>query len=216
MYKIFPAFLFFCLTALPLLATDHPGLLDASKALNEKAPDTYRVKFETTKGDFTVLVTRDWSPNGADRFYNLVKMGYFKKISFFRVMEGFMAQFGIHGNPEVNKVWSERSFPDDPSKGISNKPGTLVFAHKGRPDTRGTQLYINIGDNANLDSMGFTPLGRLEGDGLGIILSLYSGYGDCMPRGRAPDQARAIKLGNAYIEKFWPNLDYIHNITIVE
>jgi len=191
------------------------ALRDPSKA-TEIAPIEYRLLFNTTKGDFTVLVQRDWSPNGADRLYNLVKAGYYKNIAFFRVIQGFMAQFGLHGDPEINKIWADYSFADDPSRGISNEAGTLVFAKKGTPNSRSTQLYINLVDNPNLDSMGFTPLGRVEGDGMEVVRELYSGYGEGRPRGYGPDQQLLKLQGNAYLEESFPRLDYIISITLVD
>lgn len=191
------------------------ALMDPARA-SETAPDTYRVQFKTTKGDFTVKINRSWSPNGADRFYNLVKIGYFKDIAFFRVITGFMAQFGVHGNPAVNTVWSENSFPDDPSRGIGNRTGTLVFAKKGLPNSRSTQLYINTSDNFNLDAMGFTPLGEVEGEGMTVVKALYAGYGEGMPNGRGPHQGMLVKRGNEYLKKFFPNLDYINSIELLD
>ena len=136
---------------------------DPSK-LTEKAPESFKVQFDTTKGKFTVAVTRSLSPNGADRFYNMVRSGYFKDIAFFRVIPGFMAQFGVHGDPAVSAKWREASIADDPVKG-SNTRGTITFATAG-PDTRTTQLFINFADNTRLDGMGFSPFGKvIEGNG---------------------------------------------------
>ena len=190
----------------------HPGLKDPAKA-TEKAPDAFKVKFTTTKGDFLVEVNRAWAPNGADRIYNLVKIGYFKDVAFFRAIEGFMVQFGIHGDPAVSAAWRRANIPDDPVK-ESNKPGYLTFATAGR-NTRTTQLFINYGDNKGLDSQGFSPVGRVI-HGMQVVESLYKGYGEGAPNGRGPDQGRVQGEGNAYLKRDFPNLDYIQSATIVE
>ena len=207
-------FLLAAFGTMPLLAQSDI-LRDPSKA-TEIAPFEYRLLFSTTKGDFTVLVQRDWSPHGADRLYNLVKAGYFENIAFFRVIQGFMAQFGLHGDPDINKIWADNSFPDDPRAGISNDAGTLVFAKKGIPNSRSTQLYINLVDNPKLDQMDFTPLGRVEGDGMEVMRQIYSGYGEGRPRGMGPDQQLLKISGNAYLERDFPRLDYIISITLVD
>jgi peptidyl-prolyl cis-trans isomerase A (cyclophilin A) len=186
-------------------------LKDPSK-LTEKAPDIFKVKFDTTKGAITIEVTRDWAPKGADRFYNLVKAGYFKDIAFFRVIPGFMAQFGIHGDPEISKVWSDANINDDPVKG-SNKRGTITFATAG-PNTRSTQFFINFGDNVNLDSSGFAPFGKVV-EGMDVVDKINSEYGEGAPRGRGPRQDRIQGEGNAYLKKDFPNLDYIKSATIL-
>jgi peptidyl-prolyl cis-trans isomerase A (cyclophilin A) len=182
--------------------------------LNEKAPDTFKAKFATSKGDFVIEVTRAWAPNGADRFYNLVKNGYFDECRFFRVIAGFMVQFGINGDPAVNSVWHEARIPDDPVK-ESNKRGYVTFATAG-PGTRTTQIFINFNDrNIMLDSQGFAPFGKVI-VGMEIVDSLYSGYGEGGPEGRGPAQGRAQTEGNSYLTKEFPNLDYIKAATIVK
>ena len=188
----------------------HPGLLDPSKATGT-APDNFKVKFETTKGDFVVDVNRAWAPKGADRFYNLVKIGYYRDVAFFRVIAGFMVQFGIHGDPAVNKVWRSAEIGDDP-KVESNKPGTITFATRG-PNTRTTQLFINFGNNVRLDGMGFAPFGKVV-EGMTVVNSIYSGYGEGAPRGRGPAQGRMQAEGNTYLKADFPKLDYIESITI--
>src|SRR6185369_10329854 len=147
----------------PSLALAQTGGPDLAKlknpaALTEKAPDTYKARFETTKGAFVITVHRAWAPLGADRFYNLVKNGFYDDVRFFRVIDGFMAQFGIHGTPAVASAWQNASIKDDPGK-QSNKRGFVTFATRG-PNTRTTQLFINFGDNAGLDKQGFSPLAR--------------------------------------------------------
>lgn len=189
----------------------HPGLLDPSQA-RERAPDQFRVRFSTTKGDFIVAVTREWAPLGADRFYNLVKSGYFDEVTFFRVLDGFMAQFGIHGDPEVNAAWEPARIPDDPVR-QSNSRGFISFATAG-PDTRTTQLFINYADNSRLDGMGFSPLGRVV-EGMDVVDSLYSGYGEGAPRGGGPSQALIKSQGNSYLRREFPRLDYIRRADLL-
>ena len=165
-------------------ASASAGLLDPSKA-SETAPDTFKVKFETTKGAFTVQVNRKWAPLGADRFYNLVKVGFFSEVAFFRAISGFMVQFGIHGDPKVAAAWRPARIKDDPvdSKVASNTRGKLTFAMAG-PDTRTSQLFINYSDrNARLDGMGFPPIGEVI-EGMSVVDSLHTGYGEGAPRGR--------------------------------
>jgi len=193
-------------------AGPHPGLADPAKA-TEQAPDTFHVKFTTTKGDFVVEASRAWAPNGADRLYNLVKIGYFKDVAFFRAIEGFMVQFGIHGDPALSAAWRSANIPDDPVK-ESNGKGYVTFATAG-PNTRTTQLFINFGNNKNLDSMGFAPVGRVV-HGMEVVESLYKGYGEGAPRGRGPDQSRIQSEGNAYLKRDFPNLDYIRSATIMK
>ncbi len=192
----------------------NPALLNPSLAM-EKAPAEFRVKVETTKGSFTIRIVREWSPLGADRFYNLVKIGYFKDVAFYRVMDGFMAQFGFSGDPKVNEKWSEHFFKDDPSRVQSNSPGRISFAGRGR-HTRSTHLFINTVDNKRLDYMGFTPFGEVEGDGLEVVKNLYSGYGEGAPAGAGPSQGKIEAEGNDYLEKNFPELDYIKKMVIIE
>lgn len=182
-------------------------------ALVEEAPATYKVNFDTSKGAFVIEVTRAWAPRGADRFYNLVKNGFFTDVRFFRVIPGFMAQFGIHGDPEVAKAWMGARFNDDPVK-ESNKRGYITFATAG-PNTRTTQFFINFGDNAMLDKQGFAPFGRVA-SGMDVVDKIYSGYGEGAPRGKGPDQGRVQAEGNAYLNKDFPRLDFIKSATIAK
>jgi len=191
----------------------NPALLDPSLA-TDKAPASFKVKFVTTKGDVVIEVTRDFAPNGADRFYNLVKIGYFKDIAFFRNIDGFMVQFGIHGDPAVSAKWRESNIKDDPVK-ESNLPGFVTYAQTGRPNSRSTQFFINFGDNSNLDGMRFAPFGKVV-EGMDVVKSLYNGYGEGAPRGKGPDQGRIQEEGNAYLKKDFSKLDYIKTATIVE
>ena len=192
-------------------STVSPGFADPAK-LTAKAPETFKVQFDTTKGKFTIEVTRSLAPNGADRFYNLVHSGYFTGVAFFRVIPGFMCQFGIHGDPSVSAKWREATIPDDPVKG-SNTRGTITFATAG-PNTRTTQLFINYGDNSRLDGDGFAPFGKVS-EGMNVVDKINGEYGEGAPGGRGPDQGRIQMEGNAYLKKDFPNLDYIKSATIV-
>lgn len=178
-----------------------------------KAPDAFRVRFETTAGNFEVDVTRAWAPLGVDRFYNLVTMGYFTDVGFYRVIDGFMVQFGFHGDPKVNDAWLNASIKDDPVT-QSNKPGILTFANRGR-NTRTTQMFINTADNSYLDGMGFAPLGKIVGDGMQVVSKLYNGYGEGAPMGKGPHQMLLKSQGNAYLKKNFPELSYIKKAVIV-
>jgi peptidyl-prolyl cis-trans isomerase A (cyclophilin A) len=181
----------------------------APAKLKEKAPDTYKVKFETTRGDFTVTVTRSWAPLGADRFYNLVKHHYYDNAAFFRVVPGFVVQFGISANPSVSKAWKKTDIKDDPVT-QANKRGAIVFATAG-PNTRTTQVFINLKDNGRLDGMGFAPFGAVDGNGMNVVEMMYEGYGDSA----GPDQDQLEKQGDPYLKKGWPKLDYIKSASLV-
>ncbi|HLC09467.1 MAG TPA: peptidylprolyl isomerase [Methyloceanibacter sp.] len=180
-------------------------------SLNETAPDIYKVKFDTSKGPFVVEVHRDWAPNGADRFYNLVKNGFYDNDRFFRVVEGFMVQFGINGNPKISKVWRDANIKDDAVK-QSNKRGMITFATSG-PNSRTTQVFINFNNNVGLDDQGFSPFGQVV-SGMKVVDSLYNGYGEGAPRGSGPDQGRVQDEGNAYLNQDFPMLDYVKKATI--
>ncbi|MFQ5701338.1 MAG: peptidylprolyl isomerase [Acidobacteriota bacterium] len=193
-------------------AGPNPALVNPSIA-NEQAPDKFRAKFTTTKGDFVIEVTRDWSPAGADRFYNLVKIGYFKDVAFFRVVENFMAQFGIHGDPRVNAAWRSANITDDPVK-QSNLRGFVTFAMSSSPNSRSVQFFINYKDNSFLDGQRFAPFGKVV-EGMDVVDSLYKGYGDAPPRGRGPNQALIQSQGNPYLKKDFPELDYIKSASLV-
>lgn len=185
-----------------------PSLSDATAT----APPTFKVKMATTRGDFVVEVHRDWAPNGADRFYNLVKSGFFDGTKFFRAIEGFMVQWGINGDPAISAAWREARIKDDPVK-ESNKPGYITFATSG-PDSRTSQVFINYGDNARLDGMGFAPFGKII-QGMDVVNNLYKGYGEGAPRGQGPEQGRIQSQGNAYLEKDFPKLDAVKKATIL-
>jgi peptidyl-prolyl cis-trans isomerase A (cyclophilin A) len=192
---------------------DSPASNPVAAATDEHAPDTVRVRFETSKGPFVVEAYRAWAPHGVDRFYQLAKSGFFDNERFFRVLSGFMAQFGVSGDPSVNSAWKDRSMPDDPVA-HTNERGTVTFAAKGSPNSRSTQLFINYRDNSNLDGMGFSPIGRVT-EGMAVVDSLYAGYGEGAPDGNGPDQFKAQAEGNAYLQRDFPKLDYITKATIL-
>jgi peptidyl-prolyl cis-trans isomerase A (cyclophilin A) len=180
-------------------------------ALNQQAPATYKAKFDTSKGPFVIEVHRDWAPVGADRFYNLVKNGFFDNARFFRVISGFMVQFGINADPKISAVWRDAHIQDDPVK-QSNKRGYITFATAG-PNTRTTQVFINFADNAMLDRQGFAPFGEVV-SGMNVVDGLFSGYGEGAPSGQGPEQGRVQREGNAYLIKDFGKLDYIKKATI--
>ena len=174
---------------------------------NEKAPDHFKVRFDTSKGNILIQVERDWAPMGADRFFNLVKTGYLNGDRFFRVVPNFIIQFGLSPDPKLTARWRQANLKDDPVK-ENNMRGTVVFATAG-PNTRTTQLFINTNDNVRLDGSGFAPFGRVI-DGMTVVDQVYSGYGE------QPQQPRIESEGNAYLEKEFPNLDYIKTASIVQ
>jgi peptidyl-prolyl cis-trans isomerase A (cyclophilin A) len=171
-------------------------------ALSEQAPATYRARFETSQGVFVIEAHRDWAPNAADRFYNLVKNGFYDNARFFRVLSGFMVQFGLNGDPEVQRPWSSAGLPDEPAK-QSNTRGIVSFARESSPNSRYTMVFINYKDNSYLDSEGFPPFGQVIA-GMDVVEKLYSGYG----RANVPDQRRILSEGNAYLAEY-PKLDFI-------
>lgn len=194
-------------SALAFPQSTHPAMTDPSKA-TERSPDTFRAKFETTKGDFVVECTRSWAPNGVDRFYNLVKIGFFDDIAFFRVAKGFVVQWGIHGDPKVSSAWQSANLPPDPPT-QSNTRGMLTYAMAGRPDTRSTQLFINFKDNTGLDAQGFAPICKVA-EGMDIVDALNGEYGERITQ----KQGEIHDKGNAYLRETWPNLDYVKKATI--
>jgi peptidyl-prolyl cis-trans isomerase A (cyclophilin A) len=182
-----------------------PSLLNPA-SMRAKAPEMFKVKMTTTKGDVIIQVNRGWAPLGVDRFYNLIRGGFFKDAAFFRIVPGFVAQFGIPVRPDVGAVWEKARIPDDRVL-QSNKRGTLTFATAG-PNTRTTQIFINFSDNAPLDSQGFAPFGQVT-EGMDIVDKFFSGYGE------APRQDLISSQGKAYLDKSFPNLDRILSTTIV-
>ncbi len=187
------------------------SLLNPS-SLNDRAPETFKAKFTTTKGDFVVEVTRAWAPLGADRFYNLVKYHFFDGAAFFRVLPGFVAQFGLSPKPEISRAWASATLKDDPVT-QSNLEGSITFATAG-PNTRTTQLFINLANNQNLNGMGFSPFGKVV-EGMQVVQQFYSGYGEGAPGGSGPDQGRITSEGKAYLDKDFPQLDSIKTAVIV-
>ena len=201
------------LAGLPLFATAQQANLQNPAALKEQAPPVFKALFETSQGNFVIEVHRDWAPIGADRFYNLVKNGFYDGCRFFRVVSGFMVQFGINGDPAIQRNWANANIKDEPTK-QSNLRGYVTYA-QGPPNTRSTQVFINYGDNSNLDhyAQGFMPFGKVV-SGMNVVDKLYSGYGDGPPSGRGPDQGMIQQQGNAYLEKQFPKLDYIKKASI--
>src|SRR6185436_12064273 len=193
---------------------DKSPLLDPkAPAVNLTAPAEFKVKLETTKGDIVLKITRDWAPKGADRFYSLVKNGFYDECRFYRVMPKYIAQFGIHGDPAVSGKWREAPLDDDPVK-QKNTRGRLTFAKSG-PNTRTTNLFLNLKDSANLDSQGFAPIGEVV-EGMEIADQLHSGYGDGAPKGRGPSQKKIYDEGNAFLKKDFKDLDFIKSAKIAE
>lgn len=187
---------------------DHALLKPA--LLKDTAPDTFQVKFETTRGDFTVTVHRDWAPLAADRFYNLVKHHYFDNARFFRVVPGFVVQFGINANPPVNAAWEKATIKDEPVT-QKNKRGTLTFAKTGMPNSRTVQIFINLKDNPSLDSQGFAPFASVDDKGMNVVEMMYDQYGDSA----GLDQQAMEKGGEAYAASKWPKLDTIRTAYLI-
>jgi len=175
-------------------------------ALNAKAPATFNVKFDTSAGTIVVEVHRDWAPNGADRFYNLVKNGFYNNCRFFRVVPNFMVQWGINGDPNIQKHWEEANIKDDLVK-QSNTRGYITYAQSSAPNSRSTQLFINFKDNSFLDNQKFAPFGKVI-SGMDVVDKINSTYGE------KPDQSVIQTQGNAYLNKNFPKLDYIKTATI--
>ncbi len=178
--------------------------------LKDKAPETFQVKFATTRGDFVVTVNRAWAPIGADRFYNLVKHHFYDNASFFRVVPGFVVQFGISAYPPVSAAWENANIKDEPVT-QSNKRGYLTYAKTSMPNTRSTQIFINLSDNAGLDRQGFSPFGFVDAQGMKVVEMLYDQYGDS----GGPEQDQISKLGKPYVDKGWPKLDSIKTATLL-
>ncbi len=183
-----------------------PDLLKPA-TLRARAPEVYKVKFTTTKGDVIIQVNRVWAPIGADRFYNLVRSGFFKDAAFFRTIPNFMTQFGIPARPDVAAAWSHADLIDDRVT-QSNKRGMVTFAKTSNPNSRSTQIFINYGDNLFLDPQGFAPFGQVI-QGMDVVDKFFSGYGD------TPDQGRITMQGKAYLDKSFPNLDHIVSAVVM-
>lgn len=194
----------------PVLPRPAPEPEPAGPA-DQRAPDQFTARLVTTKGNIDIEVHREWAPRGADRFYTLIREGYYQDVAFFRVIEGFMAQTGLHGDPEMNARWRGRRIQDDPVV-QHNRRGYVSYAMAG-PGTRTTQFFINLVDNTNLDSMGFAPFGIVRD--MSTVDQLHDGYGEGAPRGQGPQQARIQREGNAYLRRDFPELDYIRSASIV-
>ena len=179
-----------------------------SEALNEQAPDEFSVRLETSAGSVVIQVTREWAPIGADRFYNLVRNGFYDEQRFFRVVPGFVVQWGLSGNPKLNMAWRQANILDDPVKQVNTR-GRITYAKTNQPNTRTTQLFINLGDNSNLDGMGFAPFGEVV-EGMEVVDAINAEYG------QQPSQGQIAGRGNAYLEENFPNLDYIIKAEIIE
>lgn len=190
-------------------ASEYDRTLLKPALLKEKAPDTFQVKFETTRGDFTMDVTRAWAPNGADRFYNLVRHHFYDNMVIFRVVPNFVVQFGISSYPPVNAAWRGDNITDDPVK-QSNKRSYVTFAMAG-PNTRTTQIFISFKDNSFLDSKGFTPFATVNKEGMKVVDKLYDGYADAPTE----EQGAIQTEGKAYLDKKYPKLDVIKHATLV-
>ena len=180
--------------------------------LTAKAPATYQVKFTTTKGDFVITVTRAWAPLGADRFYNLVRHHFYDNTHFFRVLKGFVVQWGISAYPPVTAAWEHAPIKDDPVV-QSNLRAYITYAMSG-PNTRTTQVFINLVDNKRLDGMGFSPFGQIT-EGMDIVESLYTGYGEGAPEGQGPEQNKIERLGKPYLDKGFDKLDWIKTTMLI-
>jgi peptidyl-prolyl cis-trans isomerase A (cyclophilin A) len=204
MTRVLTALVLAAAIAAPAAAQTKPSLMNPA-SLTEQAPATYRVKFDTSAGEFIVTVTRAWAQIGADRFYNLVKAGYYDGTRFFRVVPNFMVQFGINGDPDVQRNWLNANIKDDPSGVKSNARGTITFANRG-PNTRTTQVFINFRNNANLDRQ-FMPFGEVT-TGMAVVDKINAKHGE------NPDQSQIQANGNRYLQKAFPDLDFIKKATI--
>jgi peptidyl-prolyl cis-trans isomerase A (cyclophilin A) len=197
----------------PASATDQGATEKPTPATQkEQAPEKFSVKLATTKGDILIDVARNWAPRGADRFHTLVRAGYYDDVAFFRVIKGFMAQVGISGKPALNATWRAMRIPDDPVT-QSNTRGMVSFA-TGGANTRTTQIFINYGNNARLDRMGFSPFGKVRD--MTVVEALYAEYGEGAPRGKGPNQGQLQKEGNPYLKRDFPAMDYIKTATVIE
>ncbi len=190
-----------------------PSNVPAPPAIDPHAPETFQVRFKTTKGDFVAQINRAWSPRGADRFYNMVKVGYFQDLAIFRAVSNFMFQFGLHGNPAVNGEWAEARIEDDAPAGVSNLPGTLCFAKTGQPNSRSVQMFVNLGNNGSLDGQGFTPFGKVI-KGMDVVQAINTEYGE--NPGGEDIQGRLKREGNDFILKRFPRVDLIRSVELIE
>lgn len=197
---------------LVLLAACSPKQESKKSGPPGPAPDIFRVKLDTSKGPVEIEVIKEWAPEGAKRFWELVHLGFYDGARFFRVLPSFIVQFGINGDPSTQKLWVNSYIPDDPVK-QSNKKGTVTYAKREQPSTRTTQIFINVADNERLDASGFAPFGRVV-SGMEAVHEFYPGYGEGAPRGNGPDQNQIQMEGNAYLERAFPRLDFIKKATV--
>ncbi len=189
--------------AQPERDTERIEMLKTPSRLNETAPEIVRARFETSQGSFVIEVHREWAPLAADRFYNLVKHGFYDEARFFRVLEGFMVQFGLNGDPSIQSAWRMANLRDEPVR-QSNLRGFVSFTREAAPHSRFTQVFISYRDNSYLDAEGFAPFGQVV-EGMEVVEALYSGYG----RANVPDQRHIMREGNAYLLRDYPRLDFI-------
>lgn len=194
----------------PAYAAPKKALLQNPELLKAKAPDVFHARFDTTKGVFVIEVHRAWSPNGADRFYNLVKAGYYDDQRFFRVVPGFVVQWGISGDPSIGLKWASATIKDDPMKDQGNRPGYVTFAKSGAPHSRSTQIFVNLADNSALDAQGFSPFGKIV-EGFEVVTALNGEYADTL----TPLQGDIWRQGNRFLAGKAPRLDYVRTATIV-
>jgi len=214
-YKRISVLSFFCLLLLAACSQAPQQTQEAPKKRQpERAPDIFKVKLETSRGNVVAEVRRDWAPHGADRFYGLVQDGFYRNVRFHRVVRNFIVQFGINPDPAVSQLWSKLVIPDDPPR-EKNARGTITFAKLG-VDSRTTQVFINLKDNsASLDKTGFVPFGKVI-EGMDVVERLYNSYGEAPPRGAGPDPTEIEIRGNKYLEDKFPRLDYIKRATILQ
>ena len=179
---------------------------------SQKPPEVYKVRLETTRGDFVIQATREWAPRGSDQFFELVQNRFYDGARFFRVVRNFVVQFGISGDPAAQRVWGDMKFRDDPAK-QSNRKAFVAFAKLG-PNSRTTQVFINLQDNTSLDKEGFAPFGQVV-EGMDVVEKLWSNYGELPPKGSGPDPARLMKEGNTYLDEQFPRLDSIKRARVI-
>jgi len=200
-----------CLAAVGCSSSEPEKKVDVTK--NDKAPDVFKVNFDTSKGTVIVEVHRDWAPNGVDHFYTLVKTGFYDGSRFYRVLRDFVAQFGMNGDPRTNQMWASAPIPDDPVR-QSNVRGTLTYAASSMPNSRSTQLFFNLRTNAMLDTKGFAPIGQVT-EGMDVVDSFFNSYGETSVSGGAgPDPTQIETQGNQYLEAHFPRLDFVKKATV--
>lgn len=190
------------------------GASTSKSAVLKPTPAQFKVRFDTSKGAFDMDCTREWAPIGADRLYELVEKGFYDDSRFFRVIKGFMVQFGLNKDAQQNQLWAQMQILDDPSK-QPNKRGYVSFAKRG-PNTRTTQVFINLVDNPMLDGQGFAPVCKVSEEGMQVVDKLYSQYGESIPRGNGPEQGKIMAMGNEYLTRNFPQLDYIKTAKVVQ